>query len=161
MTQSIVEMVLGGLFVVFHAYQRFNTPSSNRSSTTALRYYLGATLYAALALLTYLALSRFPELLALIGSEVLDSFAKSLPRALMTALVLTVFIARMPFFSSLDRWLREELQYIARIPHEARRLSRWLQQAAFEIAEPRRARLARPSTASVASWTPSTTSTSA
>jgi hypothetical protein len=143
MTQSVVEMVLGGLFVVFHAYQRFNTPSSNRSSTTALRYHLGATLYAALALLTYLALSRFPELLALIGSEVLDSFAKSLPRALMTALVLTVFIEKMPFFSSLDKWLREELQYIARIPHEARRLSRWLQQAAFEIAEPRRARLAR------------------
>ncbi|TMG98138.1 MAG: hypothetical protein E6H79_20195 [Betaproteobacteria bacterium] len=35
-----------------------STSSSNRSSTTALRYYLGATLYAALALLTHLALSR-------------------------------------------------------------------------------------------------------
>lgn len=143
MTEHDIAMVLGALFVVYHALQRFNTPASNRSSTTALRYHLGAGAYGGIALLSYLLLSRFPDLLTQLGSTEIDEFTRKLPRALLTAMVLTVFLEKLPFVAPLDLWLRRELQHIARIPSEVRRWSRVLQQARFQPPPELRQRLQR------------------
>jgi hypothetical protein len=136
MTTNQIEMLLAGVFVAVHAYDRFNTPESNRASTTALRYCVGAAAYVGLSLVSFLILSRFPELLDMLGADSLVNQLKHLSRGFLTALVLTVFVEKVPVLSSLDRWLRRELQHMSRIPHEARRLARWLHQASFAVPEP-------------------------
>jgi hypothetical protein len=56
-----IQIVLGALFVLLNAVQRFNTPPTNSSSTTAARYY-GATLaYGALLIGTYSRSSSRPR----------------------------------------------------------------------------------------------------
>jgi hypothetical protein len=47
------EFAIGAIFVAFHAYGRFNTPNSNRSSTTRLRFVACFGLYAATLLAIY------------------------------------------------------------------------------------------------------------
>src|SRR5436189_2303831 len=44
---------IGGLFIALYTYGRFNTPPTSRSSTTALRYYIGVTMYVLSALAVY------------------------------------------------------------------------------------------------------------
>ena len=131
MSQTGIEVTLGAFFVIFNAYERFNTPPTNRSSTTALRYFAAAVAYAALALATFFILSNYPALIKLIGQDALAESVTSLPPALMTALVLTVLLEKIPFFAASDRWVRMQLQKMANIPFEARRLSRWLQRSRF------------------------------
>jgi hypothetical protein len=143
MSQTDVELTLGAFFVIFNAYERFNTPHTNRSSTTALRYFAAAVAYAALAFATFFVLSRYPALLKLIGQDAVPESVANLPPALMTALVLTVLLEKIPLFSASDRWLRLQLQKMANIPYEARRLSRWLQRSEFSAPVHLRERVGR------------------
>jgi len=129
--------ILGALFVGISAYDRFSTPPSNRASTTAARYYVSAVLYVAIAFISFLLLSRYPNvlgaLLSAMGAEDMASSLEKLPPALLTALVLTVLLEKLPYFATADNWLRRKLQYMASIPHEARRLSRHLQRRTFTV----------------------------
>ena len=143
MLQIDVQLMLGAFFVVLNTYERFNTPPTNRSSTTALRYHAAAVAYVALGFASFLVLSKYPLLLKAIGQNTLPDDIASLPPALMTALVFTVLLEKMPIFAAMDRWLRAQLQKMANIPVEARRLSRWLQRSEFSAPAHLRERVAR------------------
>jgi hypothetical protein len=140
MDQSSIELWLGAAFVAINAYERFNTPATNRASTTVARYSVSAVVYVCAALLTYLILSNYPKLLEALGS--MPDSVNRLPPALMTALALTVLLDKVPFFLAMDRWLRDRLLRMASIPYEALRLSRKLQRSDFGVSPEMRDRVA-------------------
>ena len=133
---TTVDLCLGAVFVVFYAAGRFNTPATNRSSTTAIRYFLGLFCYCMVGLLGYVAFVKFPHLLAFLmqGDEtVVQPWATKLSSPLLAALLLTVLLPRLPLLSDLDNWIRKQLQDMAAIPFEVRRLSAELRKGKLEV----------------------------
>jgi hypothetical protein len=134
--QEGLALVLGAVLVAIYAFDRFNRPTTNRSSTTPVNYFSGATVYAAISLAAFLVLSQYKNAIVhLLGENSLPEYVSSLPPALVAALVLTVFLEKIPQIAVLDTHLRERLQYMARIPHEVRRISSCLQSARFVAPE--------------------------
>jgi hypothetical protein len=137
--QQSLDLYLGGTFVIVHAFERFNTPCTNRASTTALRYYITATIYSFIYLLIYYILSKYQYLLGAIGisgaSDIISDAKNTLQGQphLLAALLLTVLLPKIPMLSSIDNWLRKQLNERADIPHEARRLSRELHNTEFNV----------------------------
>src|SRR5262249_15222274 len=132
-----IEVILGALFVLLNAVHRFNTPPTNRSSTTAARYY-GATLsYGLLLIGTYLLFVFFPFLVekAQVGAHVPKEarWAGELSEPLLIALLLTILMPTLPILEPLDDWIRKGLQNMAAIPHEARRLAAEIRKAPFAV----------------------------
>ena len=121
-----VDLILGAVFVLFYAGSRFNTPATNRSSTTAGRYFVGLSLYCLVGICFYLLLVAFPNFLefALFGQQMGDNAPTnkiSLP--LFVALLLTVLLPKIPLLNSVDKWVCTQLQNMAAIPWEVLRLS--------------------------------------
>jgi len=135
---TMIDLTLGAVFVVFYAASRFNTPRTNRSSTTAGRYFAGLFCYVLVGLAFYATLAHFPHLLAfaLQGNEAPSApWAKELSRPLLVALLLTVLLPKLPFLSELDNWIRKRLQDMAAIPYEVRRLSAQLRKGNLDVPE--------------------------
>src|SRR6185295_12001665 len=94
-----VDLVLGAVFVLFYAGTRFNTPSTNRSSTTAGRYFVGLFLYCLVGICFYVTLVAFPHLLdfALFGHQMgSDTPTSKISLPLFVALLLTVLLPKIP-----------------------------------------------------------------
>jgi len=131
MNHDLVDLGVGLLFVLFQAGRRFNTPSTNRSSTTAGRYYMALGVYWAAAGTTYLGLSEFPHLIRFLTADFVGAgqapavlaAAERLSSPLFAALLMTVLLPNLPLLSGIDRWIFRELQGVAAIPYEVRRLS--------------------------------------
>lgn len=137
--QQNLDLYLGAVFVIIHAYDRFNTPCTNRASTTAARYHITAVIYFFIYLLIYYILTKYQYLLDAISvsgePDIISDAKKTLqeqPR-LLAALLLTVLLPKIPMLSSIDNWLRGQLYEHAAIPHEARRLSRELHNTEFNV----------------------------
>lgn len=145
MEQKFVELILGAVFLSVHAYDRFNTPPTNRASTTAVRYHTAAVTYFAIYLFIYYVLTKYPSLLVVlpledvgIASKEIGGVMKTLQElspALLVALLLTTLLPRIPLLSSIDNWLRTQLQERATIPYEARRLSKELRNTKFNVSQ--------------------------
>jgi len=128
------ELLIGAIFVLFSAAERFNTPETNRSSTTALRYYLASFCYLLVGMSLYSGLVFFPSVVDGIGHE--SAFAHwannlGLPPAPLAALLLTVLLPKVPLLAEADAWIRTRLQEMGAIPHEARRLAAELRKSRF------------------------------
>jgi hypothetical protein len=120
-----VDVFLGAVFVLFYAGTRFNTPATNRSSTTAGRYYVGLFLYCLVGIGLYMTLVTFPHLLnfSLYGQQIGgDAATSKISLPLFVALVLTVLLPKVPLLSSADKWVCTHLQKMASIPWEVLRL---------------------------------------
>ena len=64
MARSDIDIVLGVVLVALYASDRFNTPPTNRSSTTAARFYSAGGLYLCVTIgIYFLLLLGFPQLL--------------------------------------------------------------------------------------------------
>ncbi|OGW52056.1 MAG: hypothetical protein A2Z50_02905 [Nitrospirae bacterium RBG_19FT_COMBO_42_15] len=137
--QQNLDLYLGAVFVIINAYDRFNTPCTNRASTTAARYHITAAIYSFIYLLIYYILSKYQYLLGAIGisgaSDIISDAKNTLQGQphLLAALLLTVLLPKIPMLSSIDNWLRKQLNEHAAIPHEARRLSRELHNTEFNV----------------------------
>ena len=119
--------MVGAVFVLFHSASRFNTPSTNRSSTTFGRYSLALGLYCVAALATYALLVNSPYLVTFLANgtpgELPGYLKKELSNPLVMALLMTVLLAKLPVLSGVDQWILLQLQGMAAIPHEVRRIS--------------------------------------
>jgi hypothetical protein len=135
---TMVDLFLGAVFIIFYAAGRFNTPATNRSSTTAIRYFLGLFCYCVVGLVAYISFVKFPHLLAFLmqgNDAAVEPWAKQLSSPLLVALLLTVLLPKLPLLSELDNWVRKQLQDMAEIPHEARRLSRQLRKEKLYVSD--------------------------
>jgi hypothetical protein len=136
--QPTVAFLLGVLLIIIYALERFNTPPSNRASTTAVRYYSGAVAYVLIYLFAYYVLNKYPYLLQLLlkaaagNSEVaLPRFAQDASSTVLIAILLPTLIPKVPLLSKMDKRLRKFLQSLAAIPFEALRLSKEIHDAPF------------------------------
>jgi hypothetical protein len=139
---DLVDLAIGAIFVIIYAARRFNTPSTNRSSTTAGRYFLTVTLYCAIATGTFLLLAEFPHLMTAALSEVAGKGTPVSPdtrtlavlsNPLLAALLMTVLLPNLPLLNVVDRWIFRQLQSIAAIPYEVRRLSAELRRLPMSV----------------------------
>lgn len=153
--EILLQVVAGAIFIALYSYHRFNTPYTNRSCTTALRYHLGATVYSLLIVAVYLGLSGLQVsksvkglltasqegvqgLLSAPQTDVLQdtvNHTEFLQDPLLLALLLTVLLPQAPWLASLDEWLRDKCKRIAAIPYEVRRLSADLRRSPFELSD--------------------------
>jgi hypothetical protein len=130
-----IAILAGGLFVLVYAAHRFSTPSANRSSTTAVRYYTAATLYCLWCVFLYAlivtALRLSPEIAKSVSAAsginlpdaVGDLERQGVSAALIVALLLTTLLPNIPALAYVDRRVREQLEHMAAIPYELRRLA--------------------------------------
>jgi len=129
-----IDLILGGIFILAYSGARFNTPATNRSSTTAGRYFVGLILYCLASLSFYALLVGFPHLLSfMMYDHQIGSSPSKISLPLLVALVLTVFLPKVPFLSSADRWICRQLQNMAAIPWEVLRLSAELRRDDLKI----------------------------
>ena len=131
-----VDVFLGAVFVLFYAGTRFNTPVTNRSSTTAGRYYVGLFLYCLVGICLYMTLVTFPNLLnfTMYGQQIGgDAATSKISLPLFVALVLTVLLPKIPLLSSADKWVCAQLQNMAAIPWEVLRLGAELKKFKLEF----------------------------
>lgn len=127
----ITDYLAGMVFVLVYSYARFNTPPTNRSSTTAGRYFMALSLYMMAALATFMLLAECPHLVGyLFWGDKAESMSANLPPSLQSlssplvaALLMTVLLPNIPLLKSIDGWILRQLQGIAAIPYEVRRLS--------------------------------------
>lgn len=131
-----VDLLLGAVFVMFYAGTRFNTPATNRSSTTGGRYFVGLSLYCLVGIGIYLTLVAFPNLLdfTLYGHQIGGDPGRSkISLPLFVALLLTVLLPKIPLLSSLDKWVCTQCQKMASIPLEVLYLSAELKKFKLEF----------------------------
>lgn len=137
------EFGLGAFFVVFHAYGRFNTPTSNRSSTTRWRFNGCFVLYSAALVLIYWLVTFF----AWVSPEVVDRIlpllgwhagpeweGNDLFRSPLTiALIFTALLPNFPVLKRIDRKLLQVFWDLAEIPGHAVKLAHRMYRAPYHI----------------------------
>jgi len=134
------EWLIGGFLVFLYAQSRFNTPKSNKTSTTLLRYYFASFAYFfSLSFLYVLmggGITVSPQLLGMLthGGEI-PGDTKNLPGPLLSALILTTLLPTFPVLTKVDEWLKSSFQRIGNIPWEAARLAAKLRRCTFVIPE--------------------------
>jgi Na+/proline symporter len=95
-----LDYFIGGVFVIVYAASRFNTPATNRSTTTWLRYHVASTIYFGVGLLLFGLLAAYQPLQAAVRHTLpvlgLDhdasDVAARLSPPLLAALFLTVLL---------------------------------------------------------------------
>ena|GEM_PF-4250177 len=136
---SALAIVAGSILVVLYTGHRFSEPSANRSSTTAVRYYLAAAFYCLWGLFVYATLiialaAAAPEsaravLAELLKGANLGSLSSLVPAEILAALLVTVLLPKVPVVAGADSWVREQIEYMASIPYEVRRLAAELERS--------------------------------
>lgn len=130
---SLAQWAIGALTVLIYAYNRFESPSSMRPTTTFLRYWVALTCYIGSMWMLFVllggAFSDSEGIMALLtsGGTPPDN-ADKLPGPLYAALLLTVLLPHFPVLRNIDEWVKQEFQRIGNIPFEVRQLSARLQQ---------------------------------
>jgi len=133
MNAYMLEVALGAGFILLYSYGRFNTPPTTRSSTTAFRFHLGASLYTFTILALYALLASVrPIATHLYGDARMPDLLESLSEPLLGALLLTVLLPNSPWLSEIDSLLRRKAQKVAAIPFEVRRVSQELSRLPVE-----------------------------
>ena len=69
---NVPELLIGCLFITFYAYGRYNTPPSNRSSTTFGRFTICWMLYTLVLLVIYWLFTVFAQVSPEIVSRLLS-----------------------------------------------------------------------------------------
>lgn len=145
-SSDALEMAIGAVFVAFHAYGRYNTPSSNRSTTTRPRFLACFCLYAA----TLVGLYWLVTVLAWVSPEILIkliSVAEAQPTEsasglsvqelfqspITTALIFTALLPNFPLLKSVDQHLLRLFWDLAEIPGHAVKLAHRMYRAPYYI----------------------------
>jgi hypothetical protein len=117
---AYIAYVICAALIVVYAWDRFNTPPTNRSSTRQLLYWESCVGYVLSALGLFGALSLlleqpvWRELLGLKDNQ-------SMPAPLLATLALTTLLPRVPMLNRLDRWLLDLFLDLGAIPAEVKR----------------------------------------
>ncbi len=134
------EWIIGFVLVLIYAQSRFNTPKSNKSSTTVYRYHFAFICYFLSLCLLYLLLgggiSASPALYDQLikGADDVAGEGQHLSGGpLLSALFLTTLLPNFPVLSKIDKWLRGTFQEIGRIPREARELCGNMRRSTFIV----------------------------
>lgn len=145
MDTSQIEWLMGAGFIAIYAYRRYNTPTSNRSSTTFFRFNAYYLLYLGCLLALYgfvgSVLRTSPELLSyfyqfalgLPGQVNIPDNIKGLTGPMVTALALTTLLPNLPLLARLDKKLLITFWDLGHIPGKVIRQGAHLRRSIFNI----------------------------
>jgi hypothetical protein len=124
-----------GALIALYAWERFNTPASNRSSTRQTLYWWGCAGYLASALVLFAALSFLLQLgpwrTMLLGPA--DN--PSLPAPLLATLAMTTLLSSVPPLKQLDSWFLSVFLNWAAIPAEVKRRAATMTPQSLSVTE--------------------------
>jgi hypothetical protein len=134
-----LEWLLGLVMVLTYAVGRFNTPNTNRASTTVARFWFASLCYYIGVFFLYLLLSgvvtNSPDIAKGlgVGGSGLPEEIGAISGPLLAALIMTVLLPNFPVICRIDQGLLKFFQDMGNIPLEVRLLSAQLRKADFEI----------------------------
>jgi hypothetical protein len=135
-TIDLLVTAFCGFVVAFYAWERYNTPDTNRVSTTRSLFLFTGAGYVSMSLALFLLLSiaLAPEVLLL---PVLEGLKKILAQysapPVTAAVLLTILLPNTPIVSSADKWLIERFQRWGRIPQGVQNLADNLTPKALQL----------------------------
>jgi len=143
-TSSLVEWIVGGVFVGVNAYRRYNTPTSNRESTTFQNFitYFFFYLIAVLTLYVFFGavFDSSPETIgAIYGLMIgqpntpLPSVVTDLSAPMVSALFLTTLLPSLPLLSRYDRALLNAFWDRGHIPYHAQKMAAAMRRTPFKF----------------------------
>jgi hypothetical protein len=122
-----------GLLIVIYAWGRFNTPPSNRSSTSQKLYWSSCAGYVLSALAVFVALvillksGPWRKILIPSGDDA------SLPVPLVATLAMTTLLPSLPMLKRVDEWFLAIFLDWAEIPGEVKRRAAGLTSESFQV----------------------------
>ena len=122
-----------GLLIVIYAWGRFNTPPSNRSSTSQKLYWSSCAGYVLSALAVFVALvillksGPWRQILIPSGDNA------SLPVPLVATLAMTTLLPSLPMLKRVDEWFLAIFLDWAEIPGEVKRRAAGLTPESFQV----------------------------
>ena len=141
-----IEWGVGALFVILHAFDRYNTPSTNRCTTTFLQFIIYGLLYCLAMALIYLFLAAVldssPETIQFVKNflnipgqgnalDGIDFVNQSKP--FISALLVTTVLPNAPWIKNFDKWLLQVFWDFGRIPYYVTQQAESLRQAGYII----------------------------
>ena len=139
-----IEWGVGAVFVGVNAYRRYNTPSSNRESTTFQNFITYFIFYLASVLALYVfcgaLLDSSPETIGAIygllsgqpNASLPDSLA-NLSAPMVSALFLTTLLPSLPFLSRYDKALLNTFWDRGHIPYHAQKMAAAMRRTPFKF----------------------------
>jgi hypothetical protein len=121
---GLLAYVVCAILITIYAWDRFNTPSSNRSSTLRALFWLNCVGYVSSALVLFVVLSvLFQEQpwLKLFGMSAKEM--TRLPAPLIATMAMTIMLPSVPMLKKVDSFLLNKFLSWGAIPAEARRLA--------------------------------------
>ncbi len=140
-----LEWLMGAGFIAIYAYRRYNTPVSNRSSTTFFRFSAYYLMYLSCLLALYAfvgsVLRTSPELLSYFyqfalgvpGQVEIPDNIKGLTGPMVTALALTTLLPNLPLLARFDKKLLISFWDLGHIPGKVIRQGEHLRRSLFNI----------------------------
>jgi hypothetical protein len=120
------------ILIAIYAWDRFNTPSSNRSSTLRALFWSSCCGYVLGALVLYAGLSFLLEAPA--WQKLLNlSGQGSLPAPLIATLAITTLLPSVPILKRVDSWLLSIFLDWGAIPAEVRRRAETMMPSTFTV----------------------------
>ncbi|RBP15467.1 hypothetical protein DFR50_10823 [Roseiarcus fermentans] len=126
-TDSPYVTILCAVVVMFYAARKFNTPETNRTSTTRLLFFLTGAGYVVTSLALFLLLCVVvlrPGVLPFLG---LENFQKAVADyaapPVLAAVLLTTLLPNTVVVSAADAWLLQQFHAWGRIPQGVRNLA--------------------------------------
>ncbi len=136
-TADLVVTAICGFIVAFLAWDRYNTPQTNRISTTRSLFILTGAGYVSASLTLFFLLSEVvlrPGVGLFLGLEgpkkILADYTSP---PVLAAVLLTILLPNTPIVSTADRWLVERFRIWGRIPHGVRNLAQELTPQALHL----------------------------
>jgi hypothetical protein len=120
---GVLAYTVCAILITIYAWDRFNTPSSNRSSTLRALFWFNCLGYVTSALLLFVVLSvLFQEQpwLKLFGLSAKDM---PLPAPLIATMAMTTMLPSLPMLKKVDSFLLNKFLSWGAIPAEAKRLA--------------------------------------
>ena len=141
---SLIEWSVGGVFVAVNAYRRYNTPSSNRASTTFQNFSLYFFFYLLAVLTLYIffgaVLDSSPETIGWLYSLSLGEVSSNVPLAIdnlsapmVSALFLTTLLPSLPWLSRYDQALLNTFWDRGNIPNHVYKMAASMRRARFNF----------------------------
>ena len=131
---TLADVACGSLILIY-AWDRFNTPASNRSSTRQALYWWSCIGYMLSALTLFVALSLLlrvgPWRTVLLGS----ANDPSLPAPLIATLAMTTLLSSVPALKHVDDWILSTFLNWAAIPAEVKRRAATMMPRSFSVSD--------------------------
>ena len=127
LTDNLYVTLACGLIVLLYAARRYNTPKTNRLSTTRSLFFLTAAGYVFASLMLFLLLCEVvlrPGVLTFLGLDEAQKAVKAYAAPpVLAAVILTTLLPNIAVLSTADAWLLERFQTWGRIPQGVRTLA--------------------------------------